>query len=1467
MRNARICRLASSRIALDVDQRLWFCTFAFDVDIDEDASTLDVFAACVVVDASSDDALRRVAAFARLWNTSTHSWLAPRRRTSADFISSDDVPNAAIAGVASNALSSALTLAFVTGEIARVDAVDGDVTIDGDVINGVSCYVEARVGDRACAITLDGRVIVMTRANGECECASDEPFGDDDDFDVELNQIGRGEGEGECERGKKFRASASWRADGEYFACAASRANATATAVVRVFRGVDGERESTCERAKVKRGNDTRAAEISRGNSKRGTPLAWQPRGALIACAARAKDEGKDCVVFYERNGLLRGDFELPKGNHGTIEELSWSVDSQCLAVVVARERESTTSVGARTNDGARERERAVQIWTRSNMHWYLKHETRYSAEEGEVKVEWDAERGDAFHVFTELGLIERMQMFWETTTSDVGTCAVIDGDALMLTPMFRTPVPPPMCAARAIFDAPIVAAAFQPYDGERETVAVLLSTGALAFVTSVASTDWERTADVFADSERAATWDRWTDVEIPGETHSGTAANDVALAAASGAAMEHIAWVDDAHVAIVIKRNVDVDGASEILIVAASGDGAVSKRVVPEAIGMAMTASRGVAYFIARDSSRVYAVRSSDAAANGGEEFAEAALVSGFGVPNINGGEKIVSARAVAIGADADALALVTLDARGNLKLGDIPIASTVTSFALHAFPADGCEVTDADASAAVMAPKTAAVTTRVAYVTRAHQLFVAEIDDLLKNGARARNTAVVAEGDEHIGHWLHERSAADGARMGELAFDDLHLRMRRAMRPDAAKTDADATTRQVEEGARIIACAPGTTHVVLQMPRGNLETVAPKTLVLPAVACALRAGRYADAFALAAKQRVDLNLIVDYGWPNFIDAAEAFVRDVDSADAVMELLEALGDDDVTASGGIYEELVRLYPPRVAKLDADRDLSAKVDKVSAAIRRAIEAHNTGGRWELAVLTSYASGDDPDLGAALRRVAVLRERELDEAAKNAMIVSSSTAKDAPRNVDAAAALKHLLFLVGGPKLYASALGTYDLSLAYLVAQHAQMDPGEYVPELQELQSMREHARCAEIAKRLRRFEEAITEYLLDGDVENAGALSAAHKLFPHALHEASRLGMKDARAALFLKHADSLSASMRHDDAAVARLAAGDVAGALHAYRDGSSWPQAMMLASRLNLPAKARREIAEELCESLVMTDPFAAARVALTYVRDVDRAVELFSVARAWREAYIAAYSNDRGDLMETTIAPAAAGAAVEHLETFKENRARAEKYAARLRDLMKHRARAPDFVGLVGADWSALGGRPNSGDFEDGMDDGASEAPSLASDMSAYTDRTGFTSAASGTSVASTVGGRKKKDKKKNKNNRSGLRAGSPTEERDLAKHVMNLMPIARTLEEVGELLELLVLLGHEGDARTLQRVASEAIDAHDAAKLQAKASLDELAEIARAKGEKFDEDASNAGAGVEWKWTALKSKPKT
>lgn len=45
------------------------------------------------------------------------------------------------------------------------------------------------------------------------------------------------------------------------------------------------------------------------------------------------------------------------------------------------------------------------------------------------------------------------------------------------------------------------------------------------------------------------------------------------------------------------------------------------------------------------------------------------------------------------------------------------------------------------------------------------------------------------------------------------------------------------DETVRRVERGSRIVTCITDDTKVILQMPRGNLEVIHPRALVLSTV------------------------------------------------------------------------------------------------------------------------------------------------------------------------------------------------------------------------------------------------------------------------------------------------------------------------------------------------------------------------------------------------------------------------------------------------------------------------------------------------------------------------------------------------------------------------------------------------------------------------------------------------------
>ena len=104
------------------------------------------------------------------------------------------------------------------------------------------------------------------------------------------------------------------------------------------------------------------------------------------------------------------------------------------------------------------------------------------------------------------------------------------------------------------------------------------------------------------------------------------------------------------------------------------------------------------------------------------------------------------------------------------------------------------------------------------------------------------------------------------------------------------------------------------------------------PASSVLPFLARALDARATTIAAAVAARHRVDLNVIVDRAWPRFLKHADAFVRDVDDPDVVAEILECLDGGDCTAPGA---PCARLPTPAPEAEDAALLERANFEKIN----------------------------------------------------------------------------------------------------------------------------------------------------------------------------------------------------------------------------------------------------------------------------------------------------------------------------------------------------------------------------------------------------------------------------------------------------------------------------------------------------------------------------------------------------
>ena len=103
------------------------------------------------------------------------------------------------------------------------------------------------------------------------------------------------------------------------------------------------------------------------------------------------------------------------------------------------------------------------------------------------------------------------------------------------------------------------------------------------------------------------------------------------------------------------------------------------------------------------------------------------------------------------------------------------------------------------------------------------------------------------------------------------------------------------DERCRSIERGAKLVTLMPTVYSVVLQMPRGNLETVYPRALVLAAIRRFIEAERYDEAFMACRNQRVDMNILHDHDPERFLASAEKIITQIKRVDHIDLLLAQL--------------------------------------------------------------------------------------------------------------------------------------------------------------------------------------------------------------------------------------------------------------------------------------------------------------------------------------------------------------------------------------------------------------------------------------------------------------------------------------------------------------------------------------------------------------------------------------------
>jgi len=425
-----------------------------------------------------------------------------------------------------------------------------------------------------------------------------------------------------------------------------------------------------------------------------------------------------------------------------------------------------------------------------------------------------------------------------------------------------------------------------------------------------------------------------------------------------------------------------------------------------------------------------------------------------------------------------------------------------------------------------------------------------------------------------------------------------------------------ATASNRRVERGSRLVCAVARDSRTVLQMPRGNLEVIQPRSLSIIMVADLLDERRYHDAFLLARRQRMNLNLLVDHSLKDFLDNCDKFVAQISpNNDHLNIFLADLVEEDVCST--MYSSQ---YTDR--KVVAE---TGKVARVCSTIRKELMQQDT--------TEHHAKNLLPILGTLVRDGGQL------EAALNKI----KRIQDAGMKAEVDDALRFLTYMVDVNALFDVALGTYDFDLVLMVAEKSQKDPKEYLPFLNNFKQMEENFMKYSIDKYLKKYESALRHIAKCPDqfgvcielVKEFRLFKPAMVLFP--------LG-SDNYKQVCQSYASYLETKRYHEDASILYERAGKLDQAVIQAELGLSWQRAGFLAKKAKWSADRLVDLYRNLATKLENNGMgLEAAVVCKEWLQDPEEAVAVLTRCNKWQEVLRQARDGDREDLVETHIRPA--------------------------------------------------------------------------------------------------------------------------------------------------------------------------------------------------------------------------------
>ncbi|ORY74826.1 IKI3 family-domain-containing protein [Protomyces lactucae-debilis] len=548
-------------------------------------------------------------------------------------------------------------------------------------------------------------------------------------------------------------------------------------------------------------------------------------------------------------------------------------------------------------------------------------------------------------------------------------------------------------------------------------------------------------------------------------------------------------------------------------------------------------------------------------------------------------------------------------------------------------------------------------------------------------------------------------------------------------------AAESSDERSRQIDRGSLLVCACLTADSVTLQAPRGNLETVYPRLLVLAGIRKAIDAGDWRHAWQKAKIHRINPNIMCDYDLLAFLSQMDEFVAALETASELDIFLSALKAENV--SDTMYLSTFPTDTPVHAHTVPDKVSTICNQMLTLLQEKYRSTHLTS------ILTAHLSKQPADPDSALLLVSALREHEREEA------------------------IQHMCFLADAHQLHQRALGLYDLKLALLLAQQSQKDPREYVPFLQSIQRLTPLRQKFTLDDHLERYGKALCS-LLAMTPSTEYWQEALRYIRLHQLWDTCLAALRSDRERYLIAvaaYAQELEERRDFSEAGAAFELVGKRAEASHCYTLSGHWQEALQTALLADLDTQTlAQRLADDLVEQRRFTD---AAVVYRDWLHDPDAAIRFFGQAFDFTSSLLLAGSAARIDqLVKPTLREG-----FSHISALlAEMKSQLEAQLPRLAEVRQKRLDQPDdyFDGREGGEDAEQSGAPDNVSLA-GTDATSSTQHSM---FTRYTDLTGKTGSTS-------MSRRSGKAKRRMERQRARGKKGTIWEEEYLVNSIRRLM----------------------------------------------------------------------------------------